>query len=275
LGSNRLQKSSVSTLADRLELFAHSMWRSRTVMRVGACRCGGMAAALPHGMRSPVVIAVLWSATALAGPEAPAPAPTPAPPSQAPGATAPTPTPVPVSLTKVDVEALPEACRDIGKQADSPIKARALSARISLASCLVDEKTKPLVLCDCEQSVNEINDAIDPSLIILDEVVLVGDPATKILARHSQGEILSGFAQRMLSTVPPPVNASEEAIALRNTRLDLLQPLIQPWLSRAQVAFSELDKIARANPQLAKNPAVAAAVRASRAKLGATQSAKR
>jgi hypothetical protein len=133
------------------------------------------------------------------------------------------------------------------------------------------------VLCDCEQSILDVNVAIDPSLALLDEVFVLGDPATKILARHTQGEILSGFAQRMLATVPPPANSTPEAMQLRDTRLDMLQPLIQPWLARAQAAFTELDKIAKANPQLAKNPAVLAAVRASRAKLsqGAAATAKR
>ena len=61
--------------------------------------------------------------------------------------------------------------------------------------------------------------------------------------------------------------SAEEAVALRDTRLAILQPLVQPWVTRAQAAFTEIDKLARANPQLAKNPAVLAAVRASRAKL--------
>jgi hypothetical protein len=129
------------------------------------------------------------------------------------------------------------------------------------------------VLCDCEQSINDVNAAIDPSLAILDEVFLLGDPVTKILARHTQGEILSGFAQRMLATVPPAANSTPEAMALRDTRVAMLQPLVQPWLARAQAAFAELDKIARTNPQLAKNPAVLAAVRASRAKLAQSASA--
>ncbi|HEY5923471.1 MAG TPA: hypothetical protein VIV11_17445 [Kofleriaceae bacterium] len=189
-------------------------------------------------------------------PSTPAPAPAPAPPR-----------PAAPSLTALVPEELPEACRDQAKLVDSPSKNQALSAGISLASCLVDQNAKALVLCDCEQSVIDINAAIDPSLQLLDEVFVLGDPATKILARHTQGEILSGFAQRMLATVPPPINGSEEALALRNTRLDMLQPLIEPWLTRARAAFTELDKIARANPQLAKNPAVVAAVRATRTRL--------
>jgi hypothetical protein len=175
------------------------------------------------------------------------------------------------TLTKVNADELPDACRELGKLADSTSKAQALSARISLASCLVDHNTKALVLCDCEQSIIDVNTAIDPSLALLDEVFLLGDPTTKILARHTQGEILSSFAQRVLATIPPATTGTE--VDLRETRIAMVQPLIQPWLARAQSAFTELDKIARSNPKLAKNPAVLAAVRASRAKLSQAASA--
>jgi hypothetical protein len=226
-------------------------------------------------MRSPILALVLWSATAFAGPDSQTPAPSApaAPPAAAPAPTpaAPTPRAVAPSLTKLNPDEHPEACRELAKLADSASKAQALSARISLASCLVDHNTKPLVLCDCEQSIIDVNAAIDPSLAILDEVFLVGDPVSKILARHTQGEILAGFAQRMLATVPPAIDSTD--VGLRDTRLAMLQPLIQPWLARAQSAFTELDKIARTNPQLAKNPAVLAAVRSSRAKLSQSASA--
>ena len=162
---------------------------------------------------------------------------------------------------------LPEACRPLAKLAESTAKSQALSAKISLASCLADARLKPLVLCDCEQSVREIEEALTPSLELLDGVFAAGDPATQILARHTQGELLSNVATRMLATIPPPTNTSESAVALRDTRLDMLLPLIQPWQMRARSAYNDLDKIARANPQLAKNAAVLAAVRSSRAKL--------
>lgn len=177
--------------------------------------------------------------------------------------------PPPPALPKLTIadEDIPEACIDLAKLADSPSKNQALSARISLASCLVDENAKSLVLCDCEQSVNDINVVIEPSLAVLDDVFANGDAATQVLARSTQGQILSGFAQRMLATVPPPANATEEAVALRDTRVTMLAPLIQPWRIRAQDAFTQVDKLARENPTLAKNPAVIEAVRTSRDKL--------
>lgn len=197
-----------------------------------------------------------------------------APPGQTPpkGPTAPA-TRAPVvqqpTLPPVVLEELPEACRDLGKLANAPAHAQALSARISLSSCIVDHEMRDIQLCDCEQSIKDIEAASEQSLALLDEVFMHGDPTMKILARQALGDLLTGFATRMLATVPAPVDGSEAAIALRETRLQMLQPLVQPWIVRAQGAYAELDRIARANPQLAKNPAVVAAVRASREKLQA------
>lgn len=213
-------------------------------------------------MRLVVVAALLWSATAAAQ----------APSTQAPGASPPAQDP-PIrsvsaaTLTKVDLADIPDACKDLAKAAGSASKNQALSARTSLAVCLADQKTKPLVLCDCEQSVREIEAAIQPSLDMLDEVFALGDAAQQILARSAQGEMLQSLATRMLTTVPPPLNGSEEAIALHDTRVQMLQPLIAPWQQQAQAAFAAVDQLAKKNPQLAKNQAVVAAVRTSRQRL--------
>jgi hypothetical protein len=170
-------------------------------------------------------------------------------------------------LTKLDADELPEACRDFAKLTGVSSRNLALAARISLATCLVDQRVKPLVLCDCEQSVHDLNAALDPSLALLDEVFIAGDPAMQVLARKAQGDLLINFASRMLATVPPAVNRSEQATGLRDMRLQMLKPLVSPWLVRARSMFTDLDRIARANPQLDKNEAVVAAVRAVRAHL--------
>lgn len=198
-----------------------------------------------------------------------------APPGETPTAPAPAPAPAPVppGLTALEPSSIPEQCRELAKIADSHSPARAWSARISLASCLVDDKLRSLALCDCEQSVREVEAASQLSLMLLDEVFVAADPATQILARNAKGELLSSLATRMLATVPPPVNNTQEAIALRDTRMQLLQPMVDPWIIQARSAFAEVDKIARANPQLAKNSAVVAAVRSARAQI--SQVAKR
>ena len=170
------------------------------------------------------------------------------------------------ALSPIDREALPEQCLALAKLADSPSRNQALSARISLATCRADHALKPIALCDCEQSVREVDDAIAPSLALLDEVYLAGDSTMKILARHTLGEMLANLGTRLLATVPPAINESESAVKLRELRLEMLQALIEPWVARARTAFSEVDQIARANPQLAKNAAVLAAVRSARAR---------
>jgi hypothetical protein len=201
--------------------------------------------------------------------ETPAQAPTPAP-VQAPAPTGPT-------LTHLDPTSVPDRCKPFAKEADAPSLNRKLSARISLASCLADFKLKPLVLCDCEQSVIDINNATQLPMTLLDEVYAMGDATMQILAKQAKGDLISSFVQRIQATVPAPVSGTPEAIALHDTRLDLLQPMLQPWNDEARAAYTEVDKLAKANPKLAKNPAVVAAVRSSRTKLGSqpTQTATR
>ncbi len=218
-------------------------------------------------MRTVCLVMVLASTSALAAPDLQARAPD----SQAPApATQVAPAPIaaaPHSLSPIVIEELPVACRDLGILASSPRPAQALSARISLASCLIEQKLDDLVLCDCEQSVNELATAAEPTFALLDEVYALGDPTQKILARQAQGDLLQSFATRILATVPAPMDSSPSAITLRETRLNLITPLVNPWFVRARSAYAELDRIARANPHLAKNPAVLIAVRSSRAKL--------
>lgn len=220
-----------------------------------------MTAALSLVMRMVCLVLVLASASAVAAPDPQASAPAPTQVAPAPFVAA------PQSLSLIDVAELPPACRDLGTLASSPRPAQALSARISLASCLIEHKLKNLMLCDCELSINELETIAQPSFALLDEVYTLGDPTNKILARQTLGDLLQGFATRILATVPAPMDSSPSAISLRETRLSLITPLVNPWFVRAQSAYAEIDRIARANPHLSKNPAVLFAVRSSRAKL--------
>jgi hypothetical protein len=191
--------------------------------------------------------------------------------------TTPAPAPATPSISDLTPEAVPAPCKVLAKDAASPSINRALSAKIALASCLADHKLKPLILCDCEASVLDLNAATQLALALLDDAYTKGDAAMKILARQAKGDLLSSLVQRMQATIPAVVTPTAEAVALRDTRLDLLQPMVEPWQVQARSAYTDVDRIAKANPQLAKNPAVLAAVRASRTKLGAqpTQTATR
>jgi hypothetical protein len=211
-------------------------------------------------MRSAVLLVLLSGVAWAQAPGDTGPGPSQAPPGALAQPTGP-------ALTKLDPESIPEQCRPLAKEADAPSINRALSARISLASCLADHKLKSLVLCDCQQSVADIDAATQLPLALLDEVYTAGDPAMKILARQAKGDMMLGLVQRMQNTVPPIGNPTPEAQELRTTRIDMLTPMLVPWQDAAKAAFKEVDIIARANPQLAKNQAVVAAVRSARAKM--------
>ena len=49
----------------------------------------------------------------------------------------------------------------------------------------------------------------------------------------------------------------------------LLTPRVQPWLDRAQQAFAEVDRIAKAHPELARQQQAGTAITDSRARLAA------
>lgn len=223
-----------------------------------------MTAAQLRAMRSAVLL-VLLSGVAWAQ----APGDTGSGPSQAPPAAFAQPTGP--ALTKLDPDSIPEQCKALAKEADAPSINRALSARISLASCLADHKLKSVALCDCQQSVTDIDAATQLPLALLDEVYTAGDPAMKILSRQAKGDLMLGLVQRMQNTVPPVGNPTPESEELRQTRIDMLTPMLTPWQDAARAAFKEVDILAKANPQLAKNQAVVAAVRSARAKMGSAE----
>ncbi|MDB4957484.1 MAG: hypothetical protein JWO36_5053 [Myxococcales bacterium] len=172
------------------------------------------------------------------------------------------------SLPAIDLDSLPDACKTLGQLAGSPSPTVALSSRVSLANCLAEERMRPLSLVDCEMSVRDLNEAATPSLELLDDVIAAAEPSWRIVALHAKGELLSSMSVRMLMTVPrPPAGAGDEAIALRDMRVTMLQSLLQPWLDLAQDAFKQVDRLARAQPELAKNQVVRSAVLDSQNKL--------
>lgn len=202
-----------------------------------------------------MLVVSLASATASAAPPS-APAAPPAPSTPA--------------LSVVDPVVTPAPCRAAALLAGSANKNLALGSRVALAGCLADVQLRPLVLCDCGQSVSEIDDATARSLALLDEVSQVGLPEWQIVAQHAKGELLDALAVRMLATLPAPEpGASEDAIALHDTRAQLLRQLVAPWQSHAQDAFGEVDRIAKQNPELAKRPNLQAAVTDSERRLTA------
>ncbi|MGE5181854.1 MAG: hypothetical protein ACM31C_07320, partial [Acidobacteriota bacterium] len=205
---------------------------------------------------------LLGAASALAQPPGltppvrPAPAPPP-PPRRVP--------PPPPALTPVDPATVPAACHDLALRAGSTNFQLAEASRVSLALCLAQDDTAQVAVCDCDQSVHDLDDAASPAFAILDELATLGEPVWQVAALHAEGELLGQLAQKVLQAVPPaPAGASEDEQNLHDVRAQLVQPLVEPWLERARDRFAQVARLAQQHPELAKNPTAATAIRDSR-----------
>jgi hypothetical protein len=172
------------------------------------------------------------------------------------------------NLAPIDVAELPEPCRAIAKQATVANLHAALSARLSLAGCLADQRLAPLELLDCQDSVLAVEQATAPSFELLDGVIAAGDLSMKLLGEHAKGELYTSLAIRMQGTVPSG-SSDPASLALRDSRKAILDSFLAPWRDQANTAFEHVVAIAKAHPELAKNPVVKTAVSASQQRLNA------
>lgn len=177
--------------------------------------------------------------------------------------------PAPV-LAAIDPQTVPDACKPLMKSAQSPSLAVAVSSRISLASCMADRAVAPLTLCDCGDSIQAVDAAIAPAVAILDDAIAAGDPASQAIGNHSEGQLYAGLAVRLHATVPK-VNpaANPEEVALHDVRTETLEAQLAPWREAAATAFQAVIEVAKAHPDVARNPVVASAVRDSEQRLAA------
>jgi len=222
-------------------------------------------------------------ASAARADRAPAPAPATRPaasraaPAAAPGGTAratpagPAAPVVPaVQLVPIELASVPEACRSLAKQAIAQRVPAAFATRISLASCMADRAIEPLPLCDCGESIAAVDAAVAPAIAVLDDVIANADPATAMIAAHAEGQLYAGFATRLLATLPRPgPEASEAEAALHDVRKQGLDAQLAAWRDTAMSAFQRTVELAKAHPELANRPVVAAAVRDSEQQLAA------
>lgn len=202
----------------------------------------------------------LLAPAALAAPAAPAPAPV---------------APPPVTLVSIDTNKVPEACKPIVKNTHGPALATALSARLSLVSCMAEQALVPLALCDCGESIEQVNAAVAPALVILDDVIANGDVATRAIAQHTKGDLHTGFATRLTATLPrPAAGAPESEVALRDLRAQNLEAQLTPWRDTARDSYQAIVDLAKAHPELTRNPVATAALRDSQQRLAANVASK-
>jgi hypothetical protein len=161
------------------------------------------------------------------------------------------------SLSPIDVNAIPPACRELARvpsNARTPTVARA--AHLSVASCLAEARMSTLALAHDDTSMRALTRAVAPSLAMIDEVAGDGDPGWRLMALFSKADLYEGMAVRM---------------RVASNGDTTLEPEIKPWLDQARAAFTEVLAIARANPSLAAdNVVIDSDVRASERRLAFT-----
>lgn len=185
------------------------------------------------------------------------------------------PAPPPVTLVSIDAATVPDACVPLLKQTHGPALATALSGRLSLVSCMTEKAVAPLQLCDCGESIEQINQAIAPALVILEDVIAHGDAATQAVAQHTKGALYTSLATRLVATLPAPAaGAPESEVALRDMRAQNLETQLTPWRDTARDAYQQVIELAKAHPEVTRNPVATAALRDSQQRLAADVASK-
>ncbi len=145
---------------------------------------------------------------------------------------------------------------------------QALSARISLASCIADARFSELKLIDGQASITEMDEVAGPSFAMLDEVVAAAaDPVTKVMASHAKAQLIHVMINRMTQTVTGSAVTTQDGHALRESRRAIMQELLTPWRDRTREVYVAIEELAKANPTIVKNPVAVAAIRDSREQL--------
>ena len=216
-------------------------------------------------MRAFPIFAILFVAASASAQRAPAPV---AP--RAPAPRAPT-----LTLMAIDASNVPDACKPLADRAASTNAGMAQESRVALALCIAQERTKPIVVCDCEQSLKDLDDAAAPAFELLADLAAHGELPWQLVALHTDGKLLEQLAQRVVDAIPAlPPNASEDQTSLHALREQMIEPLVRPAFDQARARFAEVDRRAQAHPQLAQNALVRDAIADSRKQL-ATREATR
>jgi hypothetical protein len=162
----------------------------------------------------------------------------------------------------LDPAMVPEQCRSLAV-------GFALEAKISVASCLARLNLADVHPTDTTSSYAALNDAVRPSIQLLDEVIASGDPTATIEALHTKADLIDGMVVRMRNSAPPsPWNATPEQVELSNQRHDAIEVAIVDWRVESQNTYQRIVNLAATHPELADNPVVAADIRHAEASQG-------
>jgi len=142
-----------------------------------------------------------------------------------------------------------------------------LSARIALAGCISDARMQPLQLIDSQESILALEEANAPAFALLDNVIEVGDANAKIMALRAKAQLYTAMGAKMALTVPPATDNSPEAMALKDTRKQIVDGMMQPWRDRGREMHTMIVQLGRVHPELQRNPVAQTTIRESERQL--------
>jgi hypothetical protein len=158
---------------------------------------------------------------------------------------------------------LPAPCRTVTwVPGDARTPTPALAAEISGADCMAMINLHALRLSPTKASVDAVDEAMRPSIAMLDAVIQTGSPDLQIIAQHAKADLFSGAAVRLLSTVPPvtPTTVGQALIEHDQQVADMVE-LVRPLRDQARMAFREVEQLAPSvAAQTALDPVLAFAI---------------
>lgn len=139
---------------------------------------------------------------------------------------------------------LPKQCQAV---ATEPASARTMTPRYaaytSAANCMAMVSLESLHVQPNADGVKAIDQAIQPSIDLLDGVIRAGDPAAALIAQYSKADLYRGAMVVLLS----PEHQLDD-VAFQLTR---------GWRDQSAESFAEVARLDNQNPSLASNPVIA------------------
>ncbi len=143
---------------------------------------------------------------------------------------------------------LPAKCARVAWSAPSAKTADpAIAAHVSVANCLAEEEMNHVEATGTDDSITQLEDAVQPSLEMLDHVIALGDPYWTMVAQDAVRDIYAGMVVRERAAF------GNDAAAIA-----LLEPKVAPWEIASHMAAVEVEHIAKQHPELAsRDPVIA------------------
>jgi hypothetical protein len=174
-------------------------------------------------------------------------------------------------LTPVDTTKVPHECLMLAQTPAAALVPGPYYAQwISVAECMWQSRMPTVAVTPDPASLKLLADAAAPSLAMLADVASHGDAAAQILAETALGDLYAGMAIRARDSIQGVAPGEAGDRVIKNADLHAqLEPMLAPWLSSAQSAFTLVAQLAgQAPPDVRGMANVALAIR--RANVGMT-----